>query len=134
MQTLHGLATEPIGEKRPVRQPGLRQPYLLLRLANDETVVGTENFHFPISDPDTQETLISTALTAPSDTSGKIKKDAPLAFHERSGTILEHQVRFLCMDTPDGKCLVFVDISGEQSMRASLMRNCVLIGIGGFLL
>ena len=38
------------------------------------------------------------------------------------------------MDTPKGKCLVFVDISGEQSMRASLIRNCVLIGIGGSVL
>lgn len=134
MQTLHELAAEPIGEKRPGRQPGLRQPYLLLRLDADGTVVGTENSHFPISDSDTLEELINTALDAPADTPGKIKKDAPIEFHEHSGTISDHHVRFLCMDTPKGKCLVFVDISGEQSMRASLIRNCVLIGIGGFLL
>lgn len=134
MQTLHELASEPFGEKRPGRQPDLHQPYLLLRLDTDGTVVGTDNSHFPISDSDTLEELINTALDAPADTPGKIKKDAPKAIRERSGTIPDRHVRFLCLDTPQGKCLVFVDISGEQGMRSSLIRNCILIGIGGFLL
>ena len=134
MQALHELAADPFSEKRPGRQPRLHQPYLLLRLDTNGTVVGTENSHFPISDSDTLEELINTALHAPADTSGKIKKDAPKELRERSGTIPDYQVRYLCMDTPQGKCLVIIDISGEQSMRASLIRNCLLIGIGGFLL
>lgn len=132
LQTLHELASDPPGEKRPGRQPQMHQPYLLLRLDTDGTVVGTEDSHFPISDPDTLEELIQTALDTPADTLGSIKKKTPQAIHEHFGTIPNQKVRFLYTDTPQGSCLVFVDISGEQSMRASLIRNCILIGIGGF--
>ena len=134
IQDLHELASDPFGGKYPERQPGLHQPYLMMRLDVDETVLGTENFHFPISDPDTLEELIQTALDAPADTRDEIKTDIPKTIRERSGTIHDRNVRFLCMDTPQGKCLVFADISGEQSMRASLIRNCLFIGIAGFLL
>ena len=132
MQALRDLASDPIGEKRPGRQPEIHQPYLVLRMDMDGTVAGTEESHFPISDSDTLEKLIQTALDTPADAPDKIKKDAPKAIRERSGTIPDRHVRFLCTDTPQGKCLVFVDISSEQSMRSSLIRNCVLIGIAGF--
>lgn len=132
IQTLHELASDPIGEMRPGRQPEVHPPYLLLRLGTDGAVVGTEDSHFPISDPDILEELIQTALDTPANAPDIIKKDAPKAIRERSGTIPDRHVRFLCVDTPQGKCLVFIDISGEQNMRYSLIRNCVLIGIAGF--
>ena len=132
IQTLHELASDPISEMRPGRQPEVHPPYLLLRLGTDGAVVGTEDSHFPISDPDILEELIQTALDTPANAPDKIKKDAPKAIRERSGTIPDRHVRFLCVDTPQGKCLVFIDISGEQNMRYSLIRNCVLIGIAGF--
>lgn len=132
MQALRDLASDPIGEKRPGRQPEIHQPYLVLWMDMDGTVAGTEESHFSISDSDTLEKLIQTALDTPADAPDKIKKDAPKAIRERSGTIPDRHVRFLCTDTPQGKCLVFVDISSEQSMRAALIRNCVLIGMAGF--
>lgn len=65
IQTLHELASDPIGEMRPGRQPEVHPPYLLLRLGTDGAVVGTEDSHFPISDPDILEELIQTALDTP---------------------------------------------------------------------
>ena len=35
MQTLHELASDPFGEKRPGRQPEVHPPYLLLRMDTD---------------------------------------------------------------------------------------------------
>lgn len=134
MQDLHELAAEPLDEKRPGRQPRLHQPYLLLRMDMDQTVVRTEDSHFPISDPDILEELIQTALQTKTEAPARLRSDSPKAFKESFGTIPAHNVRFLRMDTPQGICLVFADISGEQSMRASLIRNCLFIGIAGFLL
>ncbi|MGN0345359.1 MAG: sensor histidine kinase [Lachnospiraceae bacterium] len=132
MQTLHELASEPFGAKHPGRQPEVRQPYFLLRMDQDGTVIETKDLHFPISDSDTLEELIQTALDTSADTQDIMKKNAPKAIRERSGVIPALHVRYLCTDTPQGQCLVFVDISGEESMRTSLIRNCLLIGIAGF--
>ena len=134
MQTLHELAAAPPGEKHPDIQPKLHQPYLLLRLDSDGNVIETEARHFPLSGPDKAAHLIQAASAAILEHPVKTAPAGAPEYAEAFGTLPDEQLRFVRMTHPQGSCLVFVDISGEQSMRASLIRSCILIGIGGFLL
>lgn len=134
MQTLHELAAAPPGEKRPDIQQKLHQPYLLLRLDPDGNVIETEDRHFPLSGSDKAAHLIQAASAVILEHPAKTAPAGEPAYAEAFGTLPDEQLRFVRMTHPQGSCFVFVDISGEQSMRASLIRSCVLIGIGGFLL
>lgn len=78
--------------------------------------------------------MIRTALDSKAETPPEIKQSATPDRQEISGTLSAWHTRFLYTDTPQGRCIVFLDISVEQNMRASLIRSCLLIGIAGFLL
>ncbi|MGN0369525.1 MAG: sensor histidine kinase [Butyrivibrio sp.] len=49
--------------------------------------------------------------------------------HTQSGVLEEYNLRFFCTETPRGHCIVFADMTSEQSTLKHLVENLILIGI-----
>lgn len=93
----------------------MRLPCFTLRQTEDGSLTASRSDFFDLSDPDTLQTLFDLASAS----------DAP------AGILSDYRLRYFRTDTPTGACIVFADISHEQSIQRRLLRSCLLIGGAG---
>lgn len=48
------------------------------------------------------------------------------------GVISEYDLRYIVTKQPNGKTIVFADISSERTMISGLIRNCIIVGLIGY--
>ena len=117
MRTMAMAPTPMIG--RPDELPqDVRLPFFVLEVGNRGEVLRAMGGYFDLSDQELLYKLVEKAGEQ----------------GENTGTLPEYNLRFFRMERPDGQQrLVFADISSEISTMNGLLRNCLLIGMGSFL-
>lgn len=118
IQMLQSIASDP----RPMGRPGenrgqVRLPFFALQVGpKGEINVSGGNF-YDLSDQEFLQEML----------------DASLENDEQAGILPEYNLRYYRMVTPMGQHIVFADISVEINTMNSLVRNCLIIGVVGFL-
>ncbi len=115
------------------------QSYLLLHLDPQGELSSEKNVRFSLPDDTDYDALIRTARTAKTTTVWEDDVPGPANGSSgadiRTGVLSGQQLRFLQVhNLTYGDTYVFLDISGSYAMLASLTRNCLLIGLGAFVL
>lgn len=115
MQT---IAMSPFRFERPDEAPEeIRLPYFILQIGEDGELETIGGGYYDLSDEEFLRDLIDTTF----------------ASETQTGILKEYRLRFCRIVTPVNQCLVFADISSEQSTMNSLMKTCALIGGISFL-
>jgi len=92
-------------------------PYFSILVNNDGETLGIGGGYFDLSDEDLLNELLS-----------RVKEQ-----EEDIGVLKEYNLRFLKSDSPNGQCVVFSDMSLEQSTLNSLLKISIVIGSLTFL-
>lgn len=103
---------------RPDERPqDVRLPFFVLELGNQGQVLRAIGGYYDLSDQELLEQLVA-----------KVQESK-----ESVGTLPEYNLRYFRTESPVGQRVVFADISSEISTMSSLLRSCLLIGGGSFL-
>ena len=95
-----------------------QQPHFILHLDKNGTLVASSSNYYDLTDVAFLDELIAAAA----------------ASGEPAGVISQYDLRFCRINTPWGQKLVFADMSAENSILSSLLRNCCIIALASFLL
>ena len=115
MQT---IAMSPFQLGRPNERPDeVRLPYFILQIGHDGELEATGGGYYDLSDKEFRRDLIDTTFDS----------------EKQTGILREYHLRFCRIVRPVNQCLVFADISSEQSTMDSLLKTCALIGGVSFL-
>ena len=95
-----------------------RLPFFMLQIGNNGEIIATGGGYFDLSDEAFLNDLVS----------------AVFASRGHNGILKEYNLRFCRTESPRGQCLVFADMTSEQSILKSLVRNCVGLGLLCFFL
>lgn len=93
-------------------------PFFMLQIGNNGEIIATGGGYFDLSDEAFLDDLVS----------------AVFASREHNGILKEYDLRFYRTESPRGQCLVFADMTREQTILKSLVRNCVGLGLLCFFL
>lgn len=104
------------GERRTKHFRRIRRPYFLVHLNEDGTVRNIDQGFFQSAEEETLELYTRAAL----------------AERKNSGTLIFHRLRYRVLDNPQGKTLVFVDISGEVTAMENLAKGSLVIAALSF--
>ena len=119
LQMLQSIAADPMQLGRPSRpNDGTRLPYFALQVNPWGGVMGVSGGYYDLSD---EEFLV------------KVLEHA-MASEEGHGVLEEYGLRYYRSDSLRGQWVVFADTSSEVNTISSLIRNCILIGVGAFVL
>lgn len=118
IQMMRSIAADPRQIGRPGENPGqVRLPYFVLQIdPKGEVNVSGGNF-YDLSDQDFLRKML----------------EASLESDKQTGILSEYNLRYYRMVTPVSQHIVFADISVEINTMNSLVRNCLIIGVIGFL-
>lgn len=118
MRMMERIAMNPRQPAPPgIPQENVHLPYFSVRLDSNGEISGTSGGFFDLSD-----TELLNGLT-----------DACLARQEKSGILREYRLRYSRFDTPSGECIVFADMSSEQSTLRNMLRTFSIIGAAAYL-
>ncbi|MBE5947586.1 MAG: HAMP domain-containing histidine kinase [Lachnospiraceae bacterium] len=118
IQMMHTIATTSVKPGRPNdHSPETKLPFFTLQTGQKNELISTGGGFYDLSDDIFLQELID--ITSASD--------------EHIGTIDEYNLRYLRIDTPFGKNLVFADMTSEINTVNSLIKSCLLIGFLSFL-
>ena len=119
LQMMQSIAADPMQLGRPGRpNDETRLPYFALQVNPWGEVMAMSGGYYDLSD----ETLLLEILTL------------SLEMEEHSGVLEEYGLRYYRSTSPVEHCVVFADISSEVNTVNALVRSCVLIGVGSFVL
>lgn len=117
IQMMHTITLNPIKPDRPNdSSPDTKLPFFTLQTGQKNELISTGGSFYDLSDADFLQELID--ITSSSD--------------KQIGTIDEYNLRYIRIDTPFGKNLVFADMRSEINTVNSLIRNCIIIGSVSF--
>lgn len=118
IQMMQSIAADPRQMGRPGEDLGqVRLPYFALQVGPKGEVNVSGVSFYDLSDQDFLRQML----------------EASLESEEQTGILLEYNLRYYRTGTPVGQHIVFADISVEVSTMKSLVRNCLVIGVVGFL-
>lgn len=121
LQMMESLAKESDRRGRPNDKPrDVRLPYFVLKLDSQNELISTEGGYYDLSDEEFIREV--TAYVLESD--------------DQTGVINEYNLRYYCAHAPEGRRIVFADISSELTTMSNLWKLCVLVGVlslAGFL-
>lgn len=111
---MQSVATDPFQPARPDNSSSdLRLPYFMLQIGPQGEIIATGGGYYDLSDKETLNDLI----------------EAVFETREQTGIIEEYNLRFCRTVTRTGQCLVFTDITSEQSTLRNLAKNCFALGV-----
>lgn len=96
---------------------GVRLPYFAIQVGLRGEIVATSGGYYDLSDREYLLEVLSRALEHP----------------DQSGVLDEYGLRFYRGMSLGGECLVFADLTSEQTTLEHLLHTCILLGIAGFL-
>lgn len=118
LQMMHTITMNSIKPGRPNDpSPETKLPFFMLQTGHENELISTGGSFYDLSDDKFLQELIE--LTSNTD--------------EQTGTIDEYNLRYLRIDTPFGKKLVFADMTSEINTVNSLIKSCLLIGALSFI-
>ena len=119
IQMLQTIAADPfrLGHPNQPQQGGLL-PYFSLQIGRQGEVTVSGSSTLDLTDREVVAQLLSAVLER----------------REQSGTLEQFNLRYYRDNSPGSQCIAFADLSAEQSMQASLIRSCLLIGALSFVL
>lgn len=95
----------------------IRLPFFAIRLGPDGERISVVGSYYDLSNEAFLDDVISKAKTSGS----------------RTGELDKYNLRYCFVDTPHSDYLLFSDTSSEKAALNSLMKICILLGLGGFL-
>ena len=117
IQMMHSITMNPINPGRPNdSSPETKLPFFMLQTGQKNELISTGGTFYDLSDNDFLQELINITT----------------AHDEQTGTIEQYNLRYLSIDTPFGKNIVFADMTSEINTINSLIRNCIIIGSASF--
>ncbi len=118
MQMMESVARGPIDPGPPNKpRENVSLPYFSVMLDADGAPAQVYGSFYDTSDRETLNELLQAALSQTAD----------------HGVLKEYNLRFSVVETPRGNCVVFTDMTSEQSTLHNLIRTFVLIGGAAFL-
>lgn len=96
----------------------IRLPYFQVHMSAHGEIIGISGNLYDLTDEEQIRQVVAHAMSS----------------DEESGILSDYSLRFLKIETPAGLMLVFADMSSEEAALSSLIRNCIIIGIVGFVL
>lgn len=114
IQTMRSAAINPKNLTPPdKKEHDVRLPYFTVRTDENGDIDEYGGGYFDLSDEELINDIVSNTDFTASDV----------------GIIEEYNLRYLRVDTPDGSCIVFSDISREQSILSNLIKSFIVVGI-----
>lgn len=95
------------------RHMEVRLPYLVLELGRAGEITAAGDGYYDLSDEEFLQEILETVLEAGA----------------RTGVIPKYHFRYQCVAAPSSQRIVFMDMSGEQSILKNLVRTCAAIGV-----
>ena len=119
LQMMRSVASVPIrnGGAGDVRRE-IHLPYFQVHMSPRGEIIAISGSFYDLSDEEQIRQIVAYAM----------------ASGEEAGILSEYSLRFLKTETPVGQNLVFADMTAEETTLGNLIRNCVVIGITGFVL
>ena len=118
LDMMRNVAMAPMRHNRPGEMPqDVRLPFFVLELGEDGTIVAARGGYYDLSDQGYLQELVS-----------KAEADG-----RNVGMLKQYDLRYMKMETPMGRQLIFADVSSELNAMRTLVKNCILIGVGSFL-
>ena len=118
MQMMGSIAMNPMQLGPPNKPLGdVRLPYFSILVDRDGRAIETGGGFFDLSDKEQLNIILQAAYSA----------------NEESGVLKEYNLRFLRSETPRGQCIVFTDMTSEQSTLRNMIRTFLMIGSAAFL-
>ena len=118
LRMMRGIAATTALQLRPDDIPDdVRLPFFTVRLGGQGEILATGGGYFDLSDREFLESVVRQVLSSDS----------------RTGILREYNLRYCrCGDT-GSQVLVFADTTSEESTLDSLLKTCLLIGLGSLL-
>ncbi len=117
LRTMRSIASNPLGIGSPYdSEDEVKLPYFTLLIGNNNDIVAIGGGYYDLSDKDFLNSLL-TVSTADANETGIIKT---------------YNLRYLKESSSTGLCIVFADISSEQSTLRALLKLFVLVGTAAF--
>lgn len=119
MQMMESVAMNPMQLGPPNKPPkDVRLPYfsVMINHAGEATEIG--GGFFDMSDREFLRELLEVTFDT----------------HTNTGVLKEYNLRFSLKELPMGKCIVFADMTSEQSTLQNMMRTFFIVGSAAFLL
>lgn len=115
---LHRIAEDPGAKVHPGinTSKNFHLPCFILEYTMDGRLVAVGDSSFDLTNEGELEKLYALACNA----------------EETEGVLMDHNLRYVRMETPHGKKLAFGDMSGERTTMRYLIRESILIGFGAF--
>ena len=118
IRMMEAIAADPFQLGRPDKDAEqVRLPYFVVRVGPFGEAVAMGGGYFDLSDKDYIDEIIGAAVFSDQD----------------SGLLPEYKLRFLWSTTHGSPCLVFADVSSEQSTLHNLIKTFAAIGAGSLL-
>ncbi len=116
---MQDIAASPMKQAKPGSEgEELRLPYFTLELGPDGEIKQVGGGFFDLSDDMVLEDMVEIVQ----------------AGGDQVGTLPEYNLRYCETYTPTGHYIVFADMTSEQNTLRNLLKNGILIGLGGFVL
>ena len=118
MQMMERIAFNPRRPGAPGRPPEVvRLPYFSVLVDREGRAVETGGGFFDLSDGEQLDAILRLTYE----------------MNAESGVLKDYRLRFLRAETPMGVCVVFADMTSEQSTLQNLIRTLLMIGSAAFL-
>lgn len=115
-QMLSSLASNPLYLIKPNDRLKVNLPYFSVRLDSHGELVEYISSSYDLPDQNYLQEII----------------DKSYCIHEKTGVLEEYQLRYMHVDTPVDRFIVFIDMSHEITTINTLTRNCIFTGFLGF--
>ena len=121
LQMMRAMSFQPMNMNSPVPIPNdidnkMRLPFFTLFIDRNGEIKTSDSDYYDLTD----EKLLH-KLTA-------VVNEQ----NEQFGMIREYDLRFLVTERPNGRTIVFADVSSERTMLSGLIRNCIIVGLIGY--
>lgn len=119
MRMMDSVAMNPMQKKPPDKPPrDVHLPYFSVMIDHAGKVEAVDSGFFDLSDREFLDELLETTFDKQTDT----------------GVLEEYNLRFLLRELPMGQCIVFADMTSEQSTLRNMVRTFLMIGSAAFLI
>lgn len=119
MRMMDSVAMNPMQKKPPDKPPrDVHLPYFSVMIDRAGKVEAVGGGFFDMSDGEFLDELLETTFEKQTDT----------------GVLEEYNLRFLLRELPMGQCIVFADMTSEQSTLRNMVRTFLMIGSAAFLI
>ena len=119
LQMMESVAMNPMQPGPPGRhQKEVRLPYFSVMINHAGEVVEIDGGFFDVSDKEYLRELLQTAFDT----------------HTENGVLREYNLRFVLKELPKGRCIVFSDMTSEQSTLRNMSQTFLIVGSAAFIL